>query len=106
MSKQDMKLIAHSKMEIHHHHKHQGLDPLISFVSKVTTVFANVSLVFQMVIFHKSWATPSDATSVSSSSKSDFLRPSLVIPGQYSFSYSREERMKASSRRLKTKTFG
>ena len=30
---------------------------------------------------HKSWATPSDMTSVSSASKSDFLTSSLVIPG-------------------------
>jgi len=29
-----------------------------------------------------------------------------VIPEQYNFSCSREERMKASSRRLKTETFG
>ena len=51
---------------------------------------------------HKSWATPSDMTSVSSASKSDFLTSPLVIPGQCSFSCSGEERMMASSRRLKT----
>jgi hypothetical protein len=51
---------------------------------------------------HKSWATPSDMTSVRSAS----LTSSLVIPGQCNFSCSREERIKASSRRLKTETFG
>jgi uncharacterized membrane protein YdbT with pleckstrin-like domain len=30
------------------HHRHQGLDPLIRFVSIVTTVLANVSSVFQL----------------------------------------------------------
>jgi hypothetical protein len=35
----------------HHHHKHQGLDPLIRSVSTVTTVVANVSLVFQLFFF-------------------------------------------------------
>jgi len=55
---------------------------------------------------HKSWATPSDMTSVSSASKSDFLTSLLVIPGQCNFSCSREERMKASSWRLKPETFG
>ena len=55
---------------------------------------------------HKSWETPSDKTSVSSASKSDFLSSSIVIPGQCNFSCSREERMKASPRRLKTETFG
>jgi hypothetical protein len=35
----------------HHHHKHQGLDPLIRSVSRVTTVFANVSSVFQLFFF-------------------------------------------------------
>jgi hypothetical protein len=34
-----------------HHHKHQGLDPLIRSVSKVTTVLANVSSVFQLFFF-------------------------------------------------------
>ena len=55
---------------------------------------------------HKSWVTPSDLTSVSSASKSDFLTSSLVISGQCNFRCSREERMKASSRCLKTKTLG
>ena len=55
---------------------------------------------------HKSWETPSDMTSVSSATKSDFLTSSLVIPGQCNFSRSREERMKASSQRLKTEIFG
>jgi len=55
---------------------------------------------------HKSWETPSDKTSVSSASKSDFLTSSIVIPGQCNFSCSREERMKASPWRLKTETFG
>jgi len=50
---------------------------------------------------HKSWETPSDKTSVSSDSKSDFLTSLIVIPGQCNFSCSREERMKASPRRLK-----
>jgi hypothetical protein len=55
---------------------------------------------------HKSWETPSDMTSVSSATKSDFLTSSLAIPGQCNFSRSREERMKASSQRLKTEIFG
>jgi len=55
---------------------------------------------------HKSLAAPSDITSVSSASKSDFLTSSLVIPGQCNFSCSREERMKVSSRRLKTENLG
>jgi hypothetical protein len=32
----------------HHRHKHQGLDPLIHSISRVTTVLAKVSLVFQL----------------------------------------------------------
>ena len=43
---------------------------------------------------HKSWATPSDITSVSSASKSEYLTSSLAIPGQCNFSCSRGERMK------------
>jgi hypothetical protein len=35
----------------HHHHKHQGLDPLIRSVSTVTTAPANVSSVFQLFSF-------------------------------------------------------
>ena len=55
---------------------------------------------------HKFWETPSDKTSVSSASKSDFLASSIVIPGQCNFSCSRGERMMASPRRLKTEIFG
>jgi len=55
---------------------------------------------------HKYWEKPSDKTSVSSASKSDFLTSSIVIPGQCSFSCSGEERTKESSRGLKTETFG
>jgi len=39
---------------------------------------------------HISWETPSDKTSVSCASKSDFLKSSIVIPGQCNFSCSRE----------------
>ena len=35
----------------HHHHKHQGLDPLIRSVSKVTTALSNLSSVFQLFSF-------------------------------------------------------
>jgi hypothetical protein len=35
----------------HHHHKHQGLELLIRSVSRVTTVLANVSSVFQLFFF-------------------------------------------------------
>ena len=35
----------------HHHHKHQGLDPLNRSVSKVTTALSNVSSVFQLFSF-------------------------------------------------------
>jgi hypothetical protein len=55
---------------------------------------------------HKSWATPSDITSLSSVNKSEFLTSSLVIPGQCNFGCSKEERVKASSQRLKTENFG
>ena len=34
-----------------HHHKHQGLDPLIRSVSTVTAARANASLVFQLLSF-------------------------------------------------------
>ena len=34
-----------------HHHKHQGLDPLIRSVSKVKTALSNVSPVFQLFSF-------------------------------------------------------
>ena len=36
---------------LHHHHKHQELDPLIRSVSKVTTALSNVSSVFQLFSF-------------------------------------------------------
>jgi len=35
----------------HRHHKHQGLDPLIRSVSRVTTTCANASSVFQLFFF-------------------------------------------------------
>ena len=35
----------------HHHHKHRGLDPLTRSVSRVTTVLANVSSIFQLFFF-------------------------------------------------------
>ena len=34
-----------------HNHKHQGLDPLIRSVSRVTTVLAKISSVFQLFSF-------------------------------------------------------
>ena len=34
-----------------HHHHHQGLDPLIRSVSRVTTALSNVSAVFQLFFF-------------------------------------------------------
>ena len=36
---------------VHHHHKHQGLDPLIHSVSRVTVALANASSVFQLFSF-------------------------------------------------------
>ena len=36
---------------IYHHHKHQGLDPLIHSISRVTAALANVSTVFQLFSF-------------------------------------------------------
>jgi len=39
------------KPEIHHHHKHQGLDPLIRPVSTVTAACANASSVFRLFSF-------------------------------------------------------
>jgi len=36
----------------YHHHKHQGLGPLIRFFSRVTTARANASSVFQLFYFH------------------------------------------------------
>jgi len=35
----------------HHHHKHQGLVPLIRSISRVTAARANASLVFQLFSF-------------------------------------------------------
>jgi len=35
----------------HHHHKHQGLDPLIRSVSRVTAARASASSVFQLFSF-------------------------------------------------------
>ena len=35
----------------HHHHKHQGFDPLIRSVSRVTAARANASSVFQLYSF-------------------------------------------------------
>jgi len=37
--------------DCHHHHKHQGLDPLIRSVSRVTAARANASSVFQLFSF-------------------------------------------------------
>ena len=37
--------------DVDHHHKNQGLDPLIRSVSRVTTALANVSSVFQLFSF-------------------------------------------------------
>ena len=34
-----------------HHHKHQGSDPLIRSVSRVTAALTNISKVFQLVFF-------------------------------------------------------
>ena len=36
---------------LYHHHKHQGLDPLICFVSTVTAARTNASSVFQLFSF-------------------------------------------------------
>ena len=46
-------IIVHTtvKYGFHHHHKHQGLDPLTRSVSRVTTALANVSSVFQLFSF-------------------------------------------------------
>ena len=44
-------LSHHHHHHHHHHHKHQGLDALIRSVSRVTTVLANVSSVFQLFFF-------------------------------------------------------
>jgi hypothetical protein len=44
-------LYVSSDVPSHHRHKHQGLDRLIRSVSRVTTVLANVSSVFQLLFF-------------------------------------------------------
>jgi len=41
----------HHHRHHHHHQKHQGLDPLIRSVSRVTTARANASSVFQLFSF-------------------------------------------------------
>jgi hypothetical protein len=46
-----VKLYPHSYKHNHRHHKHQGLDPLIRSVSRVTTALANASSVFQLFSF-------------------------------------------------------
>ena len=44
-----MLLISHSYLQgFHHRHIHQGLDPLIRSISKITTALSNVSSVFQL----------------------------------------------------------
>jgi hypothetical protein len=35
----------------HHHHKHQGLDSLIRYISRVTAALSNASSVFQLFSF-------------------------------------------------------
>jgi hypothetical protein len=39
------------RKDVYHHHKHQGLDPLIRSVSRFTAALATVSLVFQLFSF-------------------------------------------------------
>jgi len=44
--------IIYSHIDHHHHHyKHQGLDPLIRSVSRVTAARANASSIFQLFSF-------------------------------------------------------
>jgi len=40
-----------SRKQSHYHHKHQGLDPLIRSISRVTAARANASSVFQLFSF-------------------------------------------------------
>ena len=48
----ETKYTVEGKTEIEdHHHKHQGLDPLIRSVSRVTAARANASSVFQLFSF-------------------------------------------------------
>ena len=42
---------CHKDVFLCHHHKHQGLDPLIRSVSRVRTALANVSTAFQLFSF-------------------------------------------------------
>jgi len=50
--KKSVKRTVREKENIsHRHHKHQGLDPLIRSVSRVTAVHANASSVFQLFSF-------------------------------------------------------
>ena len=42
---------THIPKTIHHHHKHQGLDPLIRSVRRVTVALSNVSSVFLLSFF-------------------------------------------------------
>jgi len=46
-----MELLFYHHHHHHHHHKHQGLEPFIRSVSRVTTALANVSSVFQLFFF-------------------------------------------------------
>ena len=75
------------------------------YVSIIPCHFTFCNYILHLILFsmptdnsHKSWAAPSDITSVSSVSKFDFLMSSLLIPGQCNLNCSREERMKASTR--------
>ena len=43
--------VFHHHHHHHHHHKHQELDPLIRFVSRITDTRANASSVFQLFSF-------------------------------------------------------
>jgi len=43
--------VVWQRVRYHHHHYHQGLDPLIRSVSRVTTALVNVSSVFQLFSF-------------------------------------------------------
>jgi hypothetical protein len=43
--------LAQAVFQLNHYHKHQGFDPLIRSVSRVTTALANVSSVFQLFSF-------------------------------------------------------
>ena len=48
----ELRFLNFKSVEInYHHHKYQGLDPLIRSVSRFTTVLTNVSSVFQLFFF-------------------------------------------------------